>query len=530
MRALYLKELRALWAFFVLCFLFNSGDVLYRPFLEPLDQMSWLEISGYVTPGHSWGFELVILVFVVAFAAFPREHDERTMELLYSLPIGRPAIFAAKAAAGLTVLFGTQALLLTTDAIMSNLSRESWTGGQWRPDVALALFGLQIALVFIVYAHGLLASVLRLFGVIPYLLLLLIASTLDDALPPLRWVDPTEILAPRYEGTTLVIPWAPIAAHLAFAIITYGLAYAAWMGPAESIGKSLVRLRESVLGKIAFGCVGLAVVSFIGLIALGVMIGPSALEDEEREDHASFETSRRDTERFTFTYPTSLEARAAPLMDDADRLHEELGRVLETDAGPRLIADLTDASPEHLGISSWTHVRVGLATEHDPERLRRTFTHETAHAFQHRLTQLRTERDARFFIEGSAEYLSFAIVPGDELLGGSRRIAAATWLRHRMRFEDLADDDRLRGRLDTALVYPLGELWTAALVRAHGPGSIGDVLRALGRDDAPRDLDTRAYWESTLRAAGCDLETVLATFEAMVREIEAAEHDAIERL
>ncbi len=535
MIALLQKEIRALLPIGAVAVLLQSGDILYRPILERLDEVTWTHVSHYIEPGESIGFIPVILALVIAYAAYPREHDERTIELLYALPIRRSSIFLAKVAAGLLVSWASVTLLCVTDALQSTLDPQSLSGHQWRLGLAVELAALQAVLFFVAYGHGLLASVLRLFGLIPYAIVLFIASILDDLLPPLAWVDPSEIASPRYVGSELSIPWTPIMAHLVVALFAYGLAYVAWMGPAERIGRALERARAGIAGKLAFGCAGAVAVAFIALIALALLITGGA-SDETASDAPTIETREATTERYVFSYPASLESRAQGLMAHADDLHEEVRRRLSADVGPELVCDLTDTSPEHLGISSVTHVRVGLSAEPDPVRLRRTFTHETAHVFQHRRSEGRLDEAgdrARFFVEGSAEYLALAIVSDAEVLASSRRIAVATWTRHRMRFEDLADDSRLRERFDPMLVYPLGELWTAALVDTCGERAIGDVLRAIGRGDAPRDLSARAYWEDRLRAAGCDLEAVLATFERMVRAIadrERASIDAIPRI
>ncbi len=533
MIALVRKELRALAPIALLGALLMSGDLLYRPLLERLDEVTWTHICDYVEPGGGGGFVgyvLLILAASVAFAAYPREHDERTIELLASLPIRRSTIFAAKVLAGLVTLWAMNASLFVTDGLQSTLSPASLSGDQWRLDLALRFFAMQAAVCSIGYAHGLLASVLRLFGIIPYVLILVLAAIVAEGFPAAAWIDPTELLVARYDGTSLVIPWLPLAIHGVVALLALGLAYLAWSGPAERIGRALERLRESIAGKIAFGCVSVPAIGTLGLVALALLIGGVPDDPDTAEDDGSFETTQRTTERFVFTYPTSLQARAVPLMDAADGMHEALRLRLGAERGPVLVADLSDTSSEHLGISTWTHVRVGLAAERDPVRLRRTFAHETAHAFQHVLSDGRRSAAARFFAEGSAEHLAFLVVPGNEELRRARVIAAATWVRHRMQLEDLADDERLRARFDPMLVYPIGELWTAALVETHGERAIGDVLRAMGREGAPQDLGARAYWEALLRAAGCDLEATLATFEQRVAALAREEHASIEAL
>lgn len=534
---LYRKELRALAPFALLGMLLASGDLFVRPLTERHDESSWVDIAGYIEPTteSSSAWIWMVLAASIAYAAYPREHDEGTIALLHSLPIRPSSIYLAKVAAGWTALFAIVAVLLITDGLQSNLSPASLEGGQWRLGLALELAALQLALCLIAYGHALLASVARLFGLIPYVVLLLMTNILEDSIPPLIWADPTELVAPRYHGRSLVIPWAPLAAQASLALFAYGLAYLSWVGPAARVGRAIERLRASLGGKLVAGCAGVFALGLLALIALGVLVGGMP-DDEEHEDGegSAIVASEVTTERYRLTIPSDLRGRAEPLIADADRLHEAVRVRLGADVGPVLVADLTDTSAEHLGLTAWTTLRVGLAGERDPEQLRRTFTHETAHAFQHRLTDGRASSGAtRFFMEGSAEHLAQAVVPDAEELARVRAVAVASWTRHRMRFEDLADDERLRARFDPLLVYPLGELFTAALVETYGEGAIGNVLRAMRRDGAPRDLPPRAYWEDTLRAAGYDLETALAAFErAVSREAERqrAAIDALPRL
>lgn len=534
MIALYRKELRALAPFALLGMLLVSGDLFVRPLTERHDEASWMHIASYVEPGRdsAGGWIWMVLAASIAYAAYPREHDEGTIALLHALPIRPSSIYLAKVAAGWSALLAIVLVLLFTDGLQSNLSPASLEGGQWRLGLALELAALQLALGLVVYGHALLASVARLFGLIPYVVLLLMTNILEDTIPPLIWADPTELVAPRYHGRALVFPWGPLAVQGAIALFAYLLAYLSWVGPAARVGRAIERLRASIAGKLAAGCAGIFALGLLTLIALGVLIGGMPDDDEAPDGQGSaIVATEVATERYRLSVPSALRARAEPLVADADRLHEAVRVRLGADVGPVLVADLTDTSAEHLGLTAWTTLRVGLAGERDPAQLRRTFVHETAHAFQHRLSDGRgPSRATRFFIEGSAEYLAQVVVPDAAEHDRMRAVAAASWTRHRMRFEDLADDRRLRARFDPMLVYPLGELFTAALVETYGEAAIGDVLRAMGREGAPRDLPPRAYWEDTLRAAGCDLETALAAFERVVAREAARQREAIDAL
>lgn len=534
MWALYQKELRTLLPFFGLSFLLMSGDLIYRPFTERLDEQSWETIASYLRPGENgtFGWILVILAVAVAYSAFPREHDERTIELLYALPVRRSLIFVSKAAAGLTMLWAGVLMLLASDGVLSVWDTQSFTGSHWRADLALTHVALQGAFCFIAYSHGLLASVLRRFGVLPYALVLVVASIVEDIFPPAAWIDPTELLGARYEGTELVISWVPWSGHAAVAVVAMGAAYFAWMGPAEGIGAGLIKARASVLGKLAFGCgtvsIGVAVL-ILALVVSGVDVGDEPL-DEPPEDleTPSFASRERVTERYRFTYPVSHEERALVLVTDADALHAAVAARLSADPGPELLADLTEVSGEHLGIASWTHIRVGLVGERDMVRLRHTFTHETVHAFQHRLSDRR--QTSHFFAEGSAEYIAYLVAPNPSAHLQARVVAAASWERHRIRGDELIDGERMRARYDTTLAYSLGERWTAALVSSCGERAVGDALRAMGRQDAPQGLSPRGFWEDALRAAECDVESVDGAFASLMREETVALRAQIDHL
>jgi len=538
--ALYRKELRSLAPFLFLSFLLMAGDLLYRPFTERLDELRWETVASYLRPGEGADFAWILMILSVclAYSAFPREHEDRTIHFLHALPVRRPSIFVAKVLAGLTIVAIAIAMLLVSDAAQSLWNVQSFDGGHWHAGLALTHVVMQLALCSIAYAHGLLASVLRLFGLLPYVLVLVVASILADVFPGAAWISPAELLVTRYDGGELVIAWTAWAVHAAIALVALTAAYGAWMGPADRIGEGLDRAKASALGKVGFGCAG--GLTFIGLIVLLVVVSEVDVgHDDPIEpggrtvETPSLENRSRTTDHYRFTYPVSHEARAVALIERADGIHRAVQDELGADAGPVLLADLTEVSGEHLGIASWTHLRVGVVGETDPARLRHTFAHETVHAFQHRLTDLRQGSAARAtgaFAEGSAEHVAQRVAPAPDALRQARVVAAASWSRLDMRSDVLLDVRALRRRYDTTLTYSLGERWTEALVRSCGEGAVGDVLRAMGRDGAPDDLEPRAFWQDTLRAAGCDLESVDDAFATLMDDEADALAESIEEL
>ena len=62
------------------------------------------------------------------------------------------------------------------------------------------------------------------------------------------------------------------------------------------------------------------------------------------------------------------------------------------------------------------------------------------------------------------------------------------------------------------------------MVHTCGLSSLGDFLRATGREDAVRDLPAAIFWRDTMRAIDCDLDTVNATWRQQMTEL----HDAVD--
>ena len=84
MIALYRKELRALAPFALLGMLLMSGDMFVRPLTERHDESSWVDIASYIEPTSesSSAWIWMVLAASVAYAAYPREHDEGTIRFL----------------------------------------------------------------------------------------------------------------------------------------------------------------------------------------------------------------------------------------------------------------------------------------------------------------------------------------------------------------------------------------------------------------------------------------------------------------
>jgi hypothetical protein len=523
-RPLLRKELRALLPVFLLLLAMFSAELLYEPFISRLDERSWAHRAG-VEPGDSAGKGLAIFLcgLLVAYSLFPREHDERTVEFLYSLPVGRARIFAAKVLAGLLVLSAGFVCGDVTVWALQLPNQQSFSGHQFRLDVALTGTALFVSSGAVVLCHGIALSFFRRFGLVLYGLAAWVVILLQRLDPGAAFLDPTQLVAMEYEGTRLLVPWDALLFHGAGALLALAVAYVLWMGPAERLALAFAHGFDRLPGRIALGCGTFALVG----LGLSLLVYLGANDDEERAPvrYASFATARAETERFDFTYPVDARARALWLIGRADEAHAQVRAALgaEGPQAPRIVVDLTERSSEHAGITAWQKIRMDLAGEEDEGELLHTFLHEATHALSLQESRRRLhdhQRAVKAFSEGLAEHVAFRITGDARALAASRQHAIAACLRQDLPFHVLVDDEALRARHDPHLVYPVGETWVEALVRVHGPTAPGAVLRAMARDGAPRGLAPLPFWQDTMQAAGFDLERVTGAWHELLAELE----------
>ncbi len=532
MITLYKKELHGLLPLLALVALVFGGGLLFRPLSERLDEITWVAQSGHLQAGEGkeYAMLLMIMALIAAYSVFPREHDEGTIELLYALPIKRGRIFAAKASAAWTVLVAGIVIDQLAGAIFQALNPQSFGGEQWRLGLAIRIVLLDSVYSAMILMHGLLISFLRRFGLLVYGLVALTVVQIKRFAPGHAYLDPNELLELGFSGSELIWPWHGLLLHSGIALAAGALAYALWMGRAEGVTRLYASLQSHLAGRIALGCVPAAII-FVAM-AWMVAFAIEDAEDTETVSYRAFLPVRAETRWYDFTYAASSGGKARELLREADRVYREVAGALGLEPGPRIDADLTAQGSGHLGIAQGGVIRVALATLTAEDALM-TLYHETVHALQLKLAGGRVVEhmsSLRCFVEGSAVYISSELLPDEQARRARRRLAAAAYDLHGVRFEDLIDDRQLTAVHDANLVYVLGETWTAALVQACGAGAVGGFFRALGRDDAPEDLAGTALWQDTLKAAGCALEVAIARWGENMNALVSQERNFLTRL
>ncbi len=557
--ALYRKELRALWPMLALCTFVISGDFVFRPFTERLDENAFTDVA-LIAPGDGMmlGFFVAILAFMMAYASFPREHDEGTIEFLYALPITRRGIFLAKTAAGVTMLVSACVIGQVTNAILVSWNPSSFEGHQIGFRLAATAAMLHAVVAVALYGHGLFASFFRGFGLLPYAFVSYVLIVISEIFPEAAWLNPLRIARSEYVGADLVVPTFDIVFHLGISGLAAIVAYVLWMGSLDRV-RAFFATRSTVF-TVAFGC-GAALMGFVGFIVMGfwaVSEYGSTPPEDPRVSHqvveTQFQTSEAHTTHYAFVYPDNVHDQTMALMSRADPLLEEVTRVVGEESAPSITVDLAEVSGHHEGITAGTRIRMGLfdgdtGGVQEPWRLVHVLAHESAHVLQGVTSAERLMEYAgttRFFVEGGAEWIAFEALTGPhtvmtetelarerDLRAAQRLVAVTSWERQQMRFEDLLDNAGFTARWDTVLAYPLGETLSEAVRRACGDEAYGNVLRSFRRPEVPQDAEHEVLFRDALSSFGCDYERVAGAWDGLMVELVASERariDAIPRM
>ncbi|MGZ3461869.1 MAG: hypothetical protein ACXU86_25535, partial [Archangium sp.] len=281
------------------------------------------------------------------------------------------------------------------------------------------------------------------------------------------------------------------------------------------------RLQGSWVGTLAtLATVGL----FLAVLGRWVQSDGPVKDSGDKKPQVQFPTTataQASTSHYQFTYPASLRKRAEPLLNGADPVFEKVSTFLGVEAGDPIRADLGGSMRHTAGTAYWNTLRMSLAGLSGPEEALPVLGHETTHVLSQRLTGPEAAprlTSMKLLAEGLASYVEYRFfrAPGEE--EEYQLIAAAARARREVKTEELLEVEKLAAEWDENQVYPLGRAFIEVLVRRHGDGAPARVLAALGRKDAPENLQGALLWQDAFQAAGIDLSQVFDDFFASLDE------------
>ncbi len=506
MISLIWKELRQLlpiaWLWFAIILIGYASRFIGKRIDEETFG-SWFENLLAVGSDPMIAAVAAVVGLVTAWALFPREVDDSTIDFLRALPVSRVSVFVAKYIAAVVLIAILTVLSYGIDAVVLAWNPES-IGGRFYGQAFATMLWRDIVFSAIIVAHGVLISWFRVLGLVVYALYLLGVAWLESQAGGAGVFSVLSILSNEFDGSRLVVDLRAIVIHVLVAFFVLLIAYFLWSRtPSMRAGGK----RRSVSAKIARGLMSLAAFVAVGLALLQI----TATENGGLIDD-SLEVAT--TAHYRFAFHPSDTPTVEYVLGHADDDFQRLADLLGTDELPRVRVNLAAASEHAAGLATWKTIRMDLDTFEADVSQRRVLSHETVHVMQSVLSNRALARHyaaTRFFVEGMAQYLSFIVVPEVERRASNRAIAAVAWKRQDIRFEDLSDAE-FASRFDPDLYYSLGDLWTESFVSVCGEAAIGDFLRAAGRDDVPRNLVGPVFWRDTLGTIGCELEEVNERF------------------
>jgi len=207
----------------------------------------------------------------------------------------------------------------------------------------------------------------------------------------------------------------------------------------------------------------------------------------------------------------------------AESDYEALVSLLGSQNRPVIQTDMTSDSEHALGLASWKKIRMILTSADEIDPLyRRVLSHETAHVFQSVESErafAKVSNSVNFFIEGMAQYTSFTIVPDAGSRESNWLVSSVSWQRHNIKFAEMTNRRVFASLYDPEMLYGIGDIWVEAMAQTCGVESIGDFLRAVGRDSAPPDLSGIRFWRNHLQHIDCELEQVNNRWRNLMQSI-----------
>ena len=521
--ALFRKELRSLRPFLFVVLALLLMDVV-DAFLVPFSTRAFPDRLQTLST------ELAILQIVLGFALganlLVREIDDGTLDFLDGLPLRRRTIFAAKVQAALLVLLIFPAGTLLLNAALHAATRGSLDQAL-RPSLLLTMFALSCLVTTVALAAGMLLGFLR---HVAWLVLVLCAvgiQLLQYTAPAAAILDTSDLLTLRFTGTAWQLPMATIWTQLGAAMLFAALAFALFC----SAGKVRARVQRSGALRRWSARIGIALMAAAALAGISLLVerskaGRDGNAGSDRADALEFAPiagAHATTRHYSFSYPALSSARVRPLIDEADRTFGAVAALLGIKGGAPIDVDLSGTIENHAGTAYLDRIRMRVNDESD-ENARSVLAHETAHVFAMRLAGGARGRQLEEMLvlnEGVAAWVENKLDGQAGVTQEQELAAAIVSARRLVTPRQLTDQIAFIGAVDENLKYPLGAILVDRLVQRYGPAAPATLLRALAREDFPRDLEGYVLWQTAFQLARFDLDLVLDDYARHLKRLES---------
>lgn len=505
---LILKEARQLVPITILWLAILVTNIIYLGFTKRFDEESfytWCEDYCGYTVGPEMVFPFVVLILIFAYSLFPREHDEGTIDVLYAMPVSRAGVFFSKVIAALAIMSMLITLDYLIDPTLFGLNRSSMDGRLYS-NVLIPMIFRDFIFAYVVLSYGILLSWFRTIGLLIFVVYIIVIGIVESVIGDAGAFNLFTFHNNDYFGQGLKLNWSTILPHVIAATIALIIGGLLWSNT-DSKKNQKTKWNSKWIS------IPLSVITFILLFA--------GITADIQMDHQESEASlvAKETEHYRFVYNDIDSAKAEAVIRVADTDYEALANLLGVIDNPYIQTDLTDNNAHAAGLATWKTIKMDLSRPNSDFN-RHVLNHETAHVFQGVASDrvlMEGRGHTKFFIEGMADYVAQLIAPYDDIKELNETIGAVSWKIQKIRFDDMIDFEGFKSKYNPELVYTMGSLWSEAMANTCGVESLGDVLRAMGREGAPRGLFGKVFWQDNLQEIGCELESVNASWRSLMQ-------------
>ena len=533
-----LRDQRPFVAFGIFLCVVDLVELVF--FVLPDQRPLWLVWTRELTNG-GYGAIMLLVALGMAWGLLVREHDERTLEFLDGLPVSRPAQFLTKIGTAVAVLMIYPVFFVGVALVEHLLSRNSLDRSLHLQPLAMQLTMLAIAFA-VALSVGLVLSFLRRLGWLVLAALVVGHYALEARSPWIRNFSPLQLLIPEYRGmhwkwpTQLLRVQLPV---LAVCLVTAGLLY---NGRFEDWLRWVARALSTRMAKIGMVVMAIGLFMVFGLVAGKEIAGKQRSGETDEEEGWSTKQSvtfpatkpiSSETRHYVFSYLSSASARAAPLLDRADRVFETVQMFFHAPPGDRISADLTGSTTNTAGTAFWNTVRMKLDDEASVKDPVAVLGHETTHVFIQRIARMNESKVPMLIWpldEGLATYVEYRFFQPASALEQEDRLIAALRTRRELEVDELIFSDRLLRNRGREMAYPMGRLFIDALIRRYGEDAPARIFTEAGKRDLPANLAHADLWNELFQANGYDLALVVDDFYAAADRLVRTHRASIERL
>ncbi len=480
----------------------------------------------------------------IGMISFNQEREYQTQGFLDGLAVSRLTIFLHKLLAALLVGVFFCVLKLLITLTFASLSTTSISGPvKWQ--LILAEKGLQMLLEITVVGVSMILSYTRkwfplLAGLLVLVLVLLYTSSNQWVL----WVDVNALVSPTLDtGETVVIPWRQVTGFSIVGFVMLLLAGILFQWRDGIISRwnerDLTTWQKVPLAVAIVGVWGTAFFVFSKFERANYRKDPIAdstgATQSTRPDRGIGGSCSHSTEHYDVIFKESQREEVMKLVGGMDAIYQQVADYFQNPSLPpgRIVLDVATSVDSHAaGVTNWTKIRVPMLKAEGHVDFMQTLRHETAHVF---IGQISDGKDTeyfnamRVFHEGVATAVELST---DDEATRTARLKMERWValvdsRGNVPFDLLCDDEELKTKFETAVVYPLGYVFAKSLVKVGGPALPRRVLETLKKSPPSTRSSSTRFWEQILQECGTSLETVISNYTEQLALLKTQEQSYV---